>query len=136
MDATIVGLLGTGMLLAAFLYASVGHGGASAYLAALGLAGVAPAEMRPIALCLNVLVSAIGAYKFWRAGHLRWRLFWPFAVVSIPFAYLGGSISLPGSAYKILVGLVLVYAAWQLWLSGRATGEMREVREPPVPGAM
>src|SRR3954466_2087133 len=100
MDPTIVALLAAGMLVAAFMYASVGHGGASAYLAALALAGVAPPEMRPIALALNILVSAVGACKFWRAGPFGWRLFWPFAVVSIPLAYIGGSISLPGTAYK------------------------------------
>ena len=129
-------LLAAGMGVAAFGYASVGHGGASAYLAAMALAGVAPAEMRPIALVLNVLVSAIGTWKFRRAGHFRWRLFWPFAVVSIPFAYLGGAITLPGHAYKILVGIVLLYAAWQLWRSARSGDEMREVREPPILAAM
>ena len=136
MDPVVLGLLGAGMLVAAFLYASVGHGGASAYLAALALAGLAPQEMRPIALSLNILVSALASYKFWRAGHFRWRLFWPFAAVSMPLAYLGGSITLPGHAYKILVGAVLVYAAWQLWLSGRAGLEMREVRPPAIPKAM
>jgi hypothetical protein len=136
MDPLVVGLLAAGMLVAAFLYASVGHGGASAYLAALALAGVMPAEMRPIALSLNILVSALGSYKFWRAGHFHGRLFWPFAVVSIPLAYLGGSISLPGHLYKVLVGAVLVYAAWQLWLSGRAGNEMRPIRPPAVAKAM
>src|SRR6185369_4623459 len=120
------------MLLASFVYASVGHGGASAYLAAMALAGVAPAEMRPIALALNILVSALATWKFWRAGHFRWRLFWPFAAVSIPLAYLGGALTLPGSYYKVLVGVVLLYAAWQLWRSARAGDEMRELREPPV----
>jgi len=124
------------MLVAAFAYASVGHGGASAYIAAMALAGVAPAEMRPIALALNLLVSAIGTYKFWRAGFFRWRLFWPFAVVSIPLAFVGGAITLPGHAYKALVGVVLIYAAWQLWRSARAGEEMREVHEPPVVVAM
>src|SRR4029079_18373048 len=104
MDVYFLLLLAAGMLIAAFLYASVGHGGASAYIAAMALAGIAPAEMRPVALQLNVLVSAIGTYKFWRAGHFRGRLFWPFAVVSIPAAYLGGALSLPGNAYRILVG--------------------------------
>jgi uncharacterized protein len=132
----VVALLAAGMLFAAFGYASVGHGGASAYLAAMALAGVAPQEMRPIALLLNVLVSSLASYKFYRAGHFRWRLFWPFAVVSIPLAYVGGAITLPGQAYKILVGLVLLYAAWQLWRSGRAGEEMRPVREPPVHWAM
>jgi uncharacterized membrane protein YfcA len=136
LDATLVALLAAGMLVAAFGYASVGHGGASAYIAAMALAGIAPQEMRPIALVLNILVSAIATYKFQRAGHFRWRLFWPFAAVSIPLAFAGGAITLPGQAYKILVGLVLIYAAWQLWLSARAGDEMREVREPPLPWAM
>jgi len=132
----IVALLAAGMLLAAFGYAAVGHGGASAYIAAMALAGVAPAEMRPIALLLNILVSSLGTWKFYRAGFFRWRLFWPFAVVSIPMAYLGGAITLPGSAYKALVGVVLLYAAWQLWRSGKSGEEMRAVREPPLGWAM
>ncbi len=136
MDPLTLGLVAGGMLCAAFMYASVGHGGASAYLAALALAGVAPAEMRPVALLLNILVSALGTYKFWRAGHFAWRLFWPFAVVSIPLAYAGGAIELPGSVYKALVGVVLVYAGWQLWVSARLGAEMRNVRPPPLPAAM
>jgi len=135
-EPSIVALLALGMLVAAFGYAAVGHGGASAYIAAMALAGVAPAEMRPVALLLNVLVSSLGTWKFQRAGHFRWRLFWPFAVVSIPMAYLGGAVTLPGQAYKVLVGVVLLYAAWQLWLSGRSGTEMRAVREPPLGWAM
>ena len=136
MEPSLVALLALGMLFAAFGYASVGHGGASAYIAAMALAGVAPAEMRPIALLLNILVSSLGTWKFQRAGHFRWRLFWPFALVSIPMAYLGGAITLPGQAYKILVGAVLLYAAWQLWRSAKRGEEMREVREPPLGWAM
>jgi hypothetical protein len=135
-DQLLVALLAAGMLVAAFGYASVGHGGASAYLAAMALAGVAPAEMRPVALALNVLVSSLATWKFWRAGHFRWSLFWPFAVVSIPLAYVGGAITLPGQAYKVLVGAVLLYAAWQLWLSGRSGDEMRAPRQPPLHWAM
>jgi hypothetical protein len=134
-DYTIV-LLAAAMLVAAFVYASVGHGGASAYLAAMALAGVAPPEMRPIALLLNVVVSAIATFKFYRAGHFRWRLFWPFAAVSIPLAFVGGAITLPGQAYKALVGLVLLYAGWQLWLSGRSGDELRPLRDPPIAWAM
>lgn len=136
MEDLVVALLAAGMLVAAFGYASVGHGGASAYLAAMALAGVAPQEMRPVALVLNILVSSLGTWKFYRAGHFRWRLFWPFALVSIPLAYVGGAITLPGHAYKILVGVVLLYAAWQLWRSGRVGEEMRELREPPLAWAM
>ena len=136
MDASLIVLLASGMLVAAFLYASVGHGGASAYIAVMAIAGIAPVEMRPIALQLNVLVSALAAFKFYRAGHFRWPLFWPFAVVSIPAAYLGGAITLPGSGYKILVGLVLLYAGRQLWWSARVGEELRPARPLPVPLAM
>jgi uncharacterized protein len=136
LDATLIAALAGGMLVAAFAYASVGHGGASAYIAAMALAGVAPAEMRPIALALNLLVSGIATYKFARAGYFQWRLFWPFAVVSVPLAFFGGAITLPGHAYKVLVGTVLIYAAWQLWRSARVGEEMREVREPRLAVAM
>jgi uncharacterized membrane protein YfcA len=83
-----------------------------------------------------VLVSALATIKFYRAGHFQWSLFWPFAVISMPAAYLGGSISLPGAAYKVLVGLVLLYAGWQLWWSARAGEEMRATRRLPLPLAM
>ena len=136
MDPSLILLLASGMLVAAFLYSAVGHGGASAYIAAMALAGIAPAEMRPLALQLNVLVSALAAFKFYRAGHFRWPLFWPFAAVSVPAAYLGGAITLPGNAYKILVGVVLLYAGWQLWWSARAGEELRPLRKLPVPLAM
>ncbi len=136
MDLPLVVLLATGMLVAAFLYTSVGHGGASAYIAAMALAGIAPADMRPLALQLNVLVSAIATIKFYRAGHFRWPLFWPFAAASIPAAYLGGAIILPGTAYKVLVGVVLLYAGWQLWWSARAGEDLRPARRIPVALAM
>ena len=99
MEQLVVALLAAGMLVAAFGYAAVGHGGASAYLAAMALAGVAPESMRPVALMLNILVASLATWKFYRAGHFSWRLFWPFAAVSIPLAYVGGAISLPGQAY-------------------------------------
>jgi len=136
MDPTLLALLASGMLVAAFLYASVGHGGASAYIAAMAIVGIAPAEMRPVALQLNVLVSALATFKFYRAGHFRWSLFWPFAVVSIPTAYIGGAITLPGTAYKILVGLVLLYAGWQLWWSAKIGHELRPTRPLRLPLAM
>ena len=136
MDLSLILLLASGMLVAAFLYSAVGHGGASAYIAAMALAGVAPVEMRPVALQLNVLVSALATFKFYRAGHFRWPLFWPFAAFSIPAAYLGGAITLPGTAYKVLVGMVLLYAGWQLWWSARAGEELRPARRLPVSLAM
>lgn len=98
----------------AALYASVGHGGASSYLAVMGLFSFAPGVMKPTALALNILVSAVATLKFYRAGLFRWDLFWPFAIASIPAAFVGGATSLPSRWYKVLVGVVLVYAA--VWM--------------------
>jgi len=108
-------LLPAAIFIAAVLYSSVGHGGASAYLAVMSLTGLAPGVMRPAALVLNLIVAAIGTVRFARAGHFRWRLFWPFAVTSIPFAFLGGSITLPDVLYRRVLGLVLLFAAYRLW---------------------
>jgi uncharacterized protein len=99
----------------ASLYASVGHGGASSYLAVMGLFSFAPNVMKPTALALNILVAAVATFKFYRAGLFSWSLFWPFAIASIPAAFAGGATALPGRWYKVLVGVVLLYAAaWML----------------------
>lgn len=98
----------------AVLYSSVGHGGASGYLALMALMAVPQAVTRPSALVLNLFVASIGALQFWRAGHFSWNIFWPFALTSIPFAFLGGIIKLPTDAYKILLGFVLLVAAFRL----------------------
>ena len=98
----------------AVLYSSVGHGGASGYLAVMAFLSVAPTVTRPTALVLNLFVASIGSIQFYRAGHFSWKLFWPFAVTSIPFAFLGGMITLPTNVYKILLGLVLLFAAFRL----------------------
>jgi len=99
---------------AAVLYSSVGHGGASAYLAVMALWGVAPQVMRPTALILNIFVSSIATVRFARAGCFEWRRFWPFAIASVPAAFLGGAISLPGSVYKRIVGVVLLFASLRI----------------------
>jgi len=98
---------------AALLYSSVGHAGASGYLAAMALVGISPIVMKPAALTLNILVAVIATTRFYRVGAFSWRLFWPFALASIPFAYLGGTLTLPGHIYKPVVGAVLLYAAWR-----------------------
>jgi uncharacterized membrane protein YfcA len=95
-------ILTTLILVAALLYSSVGHAGASGYLAAMALMGVAPGVMRPVALILNVLVALVATAKFYRVGAFSWGLFWPFALASVPCAYLGGALTLPGSVYKPL----------------------------------
>jgi uncharacterized membrane protein YfcA len=105
------GLLAFGVLLVAFLYSSVGHAGASGYIAVMTLLGMLPKEIKPLALTLNVAVAAIATRQFARAGHFSWRLFWPFALLSAPFAWLGGWLNLPAQAFKTLVGVVLIFSA-------------------------
>lgn len=129
MSATWVGVVLIG--LAALLYSSVGHGGASGYLAVMALLGVAAVAMRPAALVLNIVVATIGTTQFARAGYFRWRLFAPFAVASIPAAYLGGRIVLPGAAYRILVGVVLIVSALRLVVTLRAADQSG--KQPPLP---
>ncbi len=103
--------LAAGIAVVAFLYSAVGHAGASGYIAAMSLFGLAPAVIKPTALVLNICVASIAAFQFWRAGHFSWRLFWPFAVLSIPLAFVGGWLNLPAHLFKILVGLVLLFSA-------------------------
>lgn len=117
----------------ALLYATVGHGGASAYLAIMALAGLAPAEMRPVALMLNVVVASIATYKYVRAGCFDARLLAWFAVFSLPLAYLGGSLSLPDAWFKPVVGVVLMFAAWRLLSPSMAVRDS-EVRRAPLGG--
>ncbi len=107
-------LLTLAVLVIAFLYSAVGHAGASGYIAVMTLFNLAPAEIKPTALALNILVAGIGAWQFWRAGHFSWRLFWPFALLSIPGAFLGGTLNLPAHVFKILVGAVLLFSAARL----------------------
>lgn len=121
---------------AAILYASVGHAGASGYLAVMALFGVAPEVMRPTALALNILVAAIGTVKFYRAGYFSWSVFWPFALTSIPFSFIGGSLSLPSSAYKVIVGLVLLYAAARLFWTKKDDLNPLTIKKGSLPVAL
>jgi uncharacterized protein len=78
--------------------------------------GIAPTTIRPTALVLNILVASIGAFQFWRAGHFTWKLFWPFALLSVPTAYLGGYLQPSASVLRILIGVVLLFSAARLVL--------------------
>lgn len=120
--------LPTAFLLAAVLYASVGHGGASAYLAVMGLVGMAPAEMKPIALTLNSGVSLVALVVFARAGHFRFGLFWPLAVASVPTAFLGGWLESPERVFRLVLAGALVFGAWRLVF--HRTEEKIALREP------
>src|SRR5438552_13148974 len=115
MDGTIFIVLCLAIAVIAFLYSSVGHAGASGYIAVMTLFGLATPVIRPTALVLNILVATIGSFQFWRAGHFSWRLFLPFALLSVPAAYLGGYLQLPAHILKIIIGLVLLFSAARLF---------------------
>ncbi len=96
------------LLLVAFLYASVGHGGASGYLALMAIFGMAPAVMKPTALLLNLFVSLIAFLQFYRGGHFLKKIFLPLALASVPMAFLGGRISVDDVIYKKILGILLL----------------------------
>lgn len=98
-------------LLVATLYSSVGHAGASGYIAAMALLGFAPEELRPTALALNLLVGGIGLIRFWRGGHVHWRNVLPFVLASAPAAWLAAQVQLSQDSYGLLLGAVLLVAA-------------------------
>jgi uncharacterized protein len=124
-------LLAACLFLGATLYTSVGHAGASAYIAAMALFGVPAATMRPTALVLNILVASFSSIRFFRAGLFRWRGAWPFILGAVPFAFFGGYLQLPGHWYKTIVGIVLfVAAARLLWPTPLAV--LKDWKEPPI----
>src|SRR5215212_4958875 len=96
------------LFVVAFLYASVGHGGASGYLALMALFGIAATVMKPTALLLNLFVSLTSFIQFYRGGHFRWKIFWPFALASIPLAYVGGLVVVDAVVYKKILGVLLL----------------------------
>lgn len=116
---------------AALLYSSVGHAGASGYLAAMALFGLAPDVMKPTALTLNILVATIGTIRFVRAGCFDWRLFWPLALLAIPMAFVGGATTLPGHWYKRIVGVALLIAAANLLIKRDRPAAASSTAAPP-----
>src|SRR6266700_4139196 len=131
MDATTVAALAMLFALGAALYSSVGHGGASAYIASMALFSVAPETMKPTALALNLLVAGFGAWRYWRRGLSNWRLVLAFAATATPAAFIGGAIHLPGIYYKALVGVLLWLAAARLLWKPTMLAE-RPVRGPSL----
>ncbi len=119
------------LLLVAFLYASVGHGGASGYLALMSLFAFPVTFMKPMALVLNILVSAISFYFYYREKKFEWKLFYPFAITSIPFSFLGGIITIETHIYKVILATVLLFAvARLLGLFGKQKGELKPINLP------
>ena len=131
MDTGTILAMAAMMAVAAALYSSVGHGGASAYLAIMALFAVASETMRPTALALNLVVATFAAASFALKGQTNWRLLAAFAVTAVPAAYIGGSIELPSHVYRPLVGIVLLVAAVRLfWQPERLAA--RSVRAPAL----
>lgn len=120
--------LGFGIFTIAVLYGAVGHGGASGYIAVMTLCGIAPPEIKPIALVLNIGVAGLGAWQFWRSGVMSWRLLGWVSVLAVPMAFLGGYVTLPIPVLKKLLGLVLALSAVRFWVRPRT-----EEREPIFP---
>lgn len=130
-------LLGALFFCAAVLYSSVGHGGASGYLAVMSLAGMPAAMLRPTALVMNVSVASISLARFWHAARTatgtQWKLFWPFALGSVPLAYVGGRVALPTRVHMMVVGAMLIYSAWNLWRDSRHQGISADTQARPLP---
>lgn len=119
------------LFIVAALYASVGHGGASGYLALMALFSIAPAVMKPTALLLNLFVSLTSFIQFYRGGHFRWKIFWPFALASIPLAYLGGMVTVDAVVYKKILGVLLLIPIVRFFFFANAkVGEKRESNLP------
>lgn len=130
MDAGTLAALCAAFFVAATLYTTVGHAGASGYLAIMALAAIEPAVMRPTALTLNVLVAALTVYRFRRARFFSWQGLWPFLAGSVPFAAVGGAMSLSRGGYYAAVGAVLLVSA--LYLAWRALGTRVAMEERVV----
>ncbi len=133
MSIDFVFWLSAAIFLVAVLYSSVGHAGASGYIALMSLAGLAPEVIKPTALALNILVAGIASGHFLRAGHFAWRTFWPFAVLAVPMAFVGGHLSLPAQLFKLLLGMVLLVAAARFVMRSR---EDPVASEPPIAPAL
>src|SRR5215831_18052441 len=96
------------MFLVAFLYSSVGHGGASGYLALMAIFSIAPEVMKPTALLLNLFVSMTSFIQFYRGKHFNWKIFLPFALTSVPMSFVGGLITVDAEIYKKILGFLLL----------------------------
>ncbi len=129
MDLQTIAAMAVLFAIGAALYSSVGHGGASAYIAIMALFSVAPETMKPTALALNLLVAGFGAWRYWSRGLSNWKLVLAFALTATPAAYIGGGIHLPAIYYKPLVGILLWVAAARLLWQPKQIAE----REPHVP---
>jgi uncharacterized membrane protein YfcA len=122
------------IFIVAFLYAMVGHGGASGYLALMAIFNMTPALMKPTALLLNLFVSLTAFIQFYRNGHFKWKIFLPFALASIPLSFLGGMITLDGNIYKKILGIFLIFPIIRFLFYRNYTDE--ELKENNILGSI
>ena len=118
MDVSTLATLAPFILVVAILYSSVGHGGASGYLAVLSFYSFSTGETSTTALTLNLLVSGMGVVSFWRAGQISFRFTLPFLATSVPAAFIGGLIHVPARTYEVILAVVLIFAAVRLFFPG------------------
>jgi uncharacterized membrane protein YfcA len=119
------------LFVVALLYSSVGHGGASGYLAIMAIAGISPALMKPSALLLNIFVAGIAFLTFYRAGHFKWKIFLPFGIASVPAAFVGAQISINPHVYKIILGICLLIAVARIIYRQKDSSQL--LKTPSVP---
>lgn len=117
------------ILLMALLYASVGHGGASGYHAIMALFAIETSHMKSTALILNIFVAGISFYHYYKGGYFKWKIFFPFALSSIPLSYIGGAIAVQEEIYKGILGFFLVFAV--LKMLGISRKEQKDLKELP-----
>ncbi len=118
------------LFMVAFLYASVGHGGASGYLALMALFSITPDVMKPTALLLNLFVSLTSFYQFYRGKYFQWKIFVPLAIASVPLAFLGGMVSIDASIYKKILGILLLLPIFRLLFFKNVPAE--ELQKPKM----
>src|SRR5687768_12198955 len=122
------------LLVIGFLYSSVGHGGASGYIAVLSLFGVMPTAYKPLILVINIIVASLAFIQFYRAGYFKWRVCWPFLITSIPLAFLGAQVPVEDKFYNLLLGLALMLPI--IRLIGIFPSAKAENKPLPLTGAL
>ena len=126
----VVLLVALCLMIVAFLYGSVGHGGASGYIAIMSLFNVSVDTYKPIVLLLNIVIAGIAFVQFYRAGYFKWRLCWPFIVSGIPFAFLGSRLALHGKLYNLFLGIALIFPI--IRLLGFNPSSKKEMKSVPL----
>lgn len=127
-------IIALSLFMIGFLYASVGHGGASGYIAVLSLNAIPVATYKPFILVLNILVAGMAFYQFSRSGYFKWKICCPFLITSIPAAFFGSGFPLHNDIYNLLLGIALILPV--IKLLGLIPGEKKEQKDVPFLAAL